>query len=293
MAHIESKRNLKQSVRGMQTLVHYYEDRTLTILRKYGPGPRVHYHTGVMDAPPPVSVAPANLRAHLIASQEKILRHAAEAWHIREVLFCDVLDVGCGLGGGAIFWAQEFNANVTAVTIAPSHIEIVKSFAAQAGVLALVHPLLCDALTVPGENCFDAATAIDSSSSFPRRAWFHRLAKLLRPHGRVFIFDCFLGKPEYEGPFNRHWCAQIGSAEEYISAAQDAGFRLDMMEDVSSRAMHFWTTSIALMRLEAQDRTLNERQRTKLDDSLGIHGLVHQGLSDGGLSHRLMSFRKV
>jgi tocopherol O-methyltransferase len=277
----------------MEALVRFYEAKTEAIRRKYGPGPRVHYHTGVMDAPAPAAASVASLQSHLVASQERILHHASEAWDIRALPFRDVLDVGCGLGGGAIFWAQEFEAEVTAVTIAPSHIEIVKSFAAQAGVSAFVHPLLCDALTVPGENCFDAALAIDSSSSFPRRPWFHRLAKLLRPHGRIFIFDCFLGKPHYEEPFNRHWCAQIGSVDEYISSAHDAGFRLDMMEDVSSRAMHFWATSVALMRIEAQDKTLGDRQRAKLDDSLEIHALVRQGLMDGGLSHRLMSFRKA
>jgi tocopherol O-methyltransferase len=277
----------------MQTLIDYYEDRTRIILRKYGPGPRVHYHTGIMDAPPPPAVLPAYLQACLIASQERILHHASEAWEIPNIQFQDVLDVGCGLGGGAIFWAQEFGANVTAITIAPSHIALVREFAAQAGMERLVRPLLCDALLAPGESCFDAAMAIDSSSSFPRRPWFQRLAKLLRPRGRVFIFDCFLGRLEYEEPFNRHWCAQIGSIDEYISTARESGFCLEMMEDVSSRAMHFWDTSIALMRTEAQENPMSAPENGKLNESLKIHALVRQGLSDGGLSHRLMSFRKV
>jgi tocopherol O-methyltransferase len=274
-------------------LVNFYEEKTSTILDRYGPGPRVHYHTGIMDAPTPASASPEYLRSYLVASQERILRHAIEAWEIANAPFQDVLDVGCGLGGGAIFWAQEFRAHVTAITIAPSHIELVNRFAAQAGVSDLVHPYLCDALAVPGENRFDAALAIDSSSSFERRPWFQRLARVLRPHGRIFTFDCFLGQPEYQEPFNRHWCAQIGSVGEYISAARDAGFQLEMMEDVSGQAIHFWSTSIALMRAEAQERILDDSERTKLDESLSVHALVRQGLSDGGLSHRLMSFHKT
>jgi hypothetical protein len=66
-----------------------------------------------------------------------------------------------------------------------------------------------------------------------------------------------------------------------------------MIEDVSSKAVHFWGTSIALMQAEAQEKTLDKLQRAKLDESLAIHTLVRQGLGDGGLRHCLMSFQKA
>jgi cyclopropane fatty-acyl-phospholipid synthase-like methyltransferase len=204
-----------------------------------------------------------------------------------------VLDVGCGLGGGALFWAQEFGATVTALTIAPSHLELVAQFAQQAGVERRVRPLLCDALVVPGENRFDAAVAIDSSSSFLRGPWFARLAKLLRPGGRVFIFDCFLGRPEYEEPFNRHWCAQIGTLEEYVASARAAGLKVEAIEDVSRQARHFWSTTLALMGEEVRDEALSPSQREKLRESLGVHALVRQGLLEGGLCHAFVSLVKA
>jgi cyclopropane fatty-acyl-phospholipid synthase-like methyltransferase len=277
----------------MQELVRFYEEKTKAILRKYGPGSRVHYHAGIMNAPPALAASIRELHSRLVDSQERILKYAGKLWKIDTMPFQDVLDVGCGLGGGAIFWAQEFGARVTSITIAPSHVELVKRFAAQAGVPDLVRPYLCDALTVPGEDRFDAAVAIDSSSSFPRAPWFQRLARLLRPHGRVFIFDCFLGKREYEEPFNRHWCAQIGSADEYITAATEAGFQLHVMDDVSAKAIHFWDTTMALMRAEIETSTLGEPERAKLHESLKIHAMVRKGLLEGGLSHVLMSFRKT
>jgi tocopherol O-methyltransferase len=167
----------------MHKLVEFYEDKTATILRKYGAGPLVHYHTGVMDEAPPATASPTYLRASLIASQENILRHASKAWSIKTIPFEDVLDVGCGLGGGAIFWAREFGAHVTAITIAPSHIALVREFAARAEMEARVQPFLCDALQVPGESRFDAAVAIDSSSSFSRKPWFQRWLERCVPMG--------------------------------------------------------------------------------------------------------------
>jgi tocopherol O-methyltransferase len=275
-----------------QNVVTYYERKTQEILQRYGPGPRVHYHTGLVDEPPPSGASAQMLRQRLIDAQERTLRYAANIWRARSTLCGDILDVGCGLGGGAIFWAQEFGANVTAVTIAPSHAELVAEFASQAGVQSHLRPLLSDALVVPGEGCYDAAVAIDSSSSFPRRPWFDRLATLLRPRGHVFIFDCFLGRIEYEEPFNRHWYAQIGTLEEYSAAAREAHFKLESIEDVSLRAFNFWTTTLALTRTQVQDRSLSAVAGAKLVESLSVHALVRQGLSKGGLRHVLLSFVK-
>jgi tocopherol O-methyltransferase len=278
---------------SMDALVNYYDGKTRAILERYGPGPRVHYHTGLMDEPPCPGLSPENYRTQLVASQERMLRYASRTWLMKTVPLNDLLDVGCGLGGGAIWLAQEYGARVTGVTIAPSHLSLINRFVMEAGVESLVKPLVCDALTVPGKDCFDAAFAIDSSSSFERGPWFHRLHELLHSGGRVFIFDCFLGRPEYEEPFNRHWCARIGSVSEYVRAAREAGFKLDVIEDVSRQARHFWTTTLALMRAEAHKMRLSFSETKKLEDSLSIHSLVRKGLDDGGLSHLLLSFAKA
>jgi tocopherol O-methyltransferase len=277
---------------SVRKVVAYYESKTPEILLRYGPGPRVHYHTGLVDDVPTAHASPDELRRRLVASQEQMLWYAAKVWDAERHLCGDVLDVGCGLGGGAIFWAQEFGAQVTAVTIAPSHIELVAKFAAQAGVASQVRPLLCDALAVPGTSCFDAVLAIDSSSSFLRAPWFQCAARLLRCGGRIFVYDCFLQRPEYEEPFNCHWRAQIGTIEEYLMAARAAGLRAEAIDDVSCRAAHFWAATLALMQEEARGKMLTHKQDLKLGESLRVHALVRQGVLEGGLRHVLMSFVK-
>jgi tocopherol O-methyltransferase len=289
---IEATPGTVASLVSNQPVVAFYERKTQEILRRYGPGPRVHYHTGLVDQPPSIGASSEELRRELVAAQERTLEYAAEVWDAASSLSGDVLDVGCGLGGGTIFWTQKFGANVTAVTNAPSHIRLVEGFATQAGVASRVQAVCCDALAVPGKACFDAAVAIESSNYVLRRPWFRRLERLLRPKGHVFVFDCFLGRSEYEEPFNRHWCSQIGTIEEYVAAALEAGFTVKMLEDVSLRAVHFWTRTLALLRLEAQDVRLSPPQSRKLEDSLLNHALVRQGTLDGGIRHLLMSFAK-
>jgi cyclopropane fatty-acyl-phospholipid synthase-like methyltransferase len=219
-----------------------------------------------------------------------MLRYASDFWQLRSAEFRNLLDVGCGFGGSAIFWGQEFGARVTAITIAPSHVEIVARFARQAGVESRVIPLLCEASSVPGEACFDAAIAIESSSLFPRRPWFRCLARVLRPRGRVFISDCFLGHSPYEEPFNRHWCGQIGTVAEYLDAAQEWDFGLETIEDVSPRAATFWATTVALIRAEAREAKPDPSRLRLIDDSLEVHDVMRRGLLDGGFRNVLMRF---
>jgi cyclopropane fatty-acyl-phospholipid synthase-like methyltransferase len=273
-------------------IVAYYEPKTQDLLRRYGPGPRLHYHTGIVDEPAPLNTSLPVLRDGIVAAQERMLRHAAAIWRAQSTLCGEVLDVGCGLGGGALFWAQEFGAQVTAVSCVPSQTEWVARFAKQAGIAAQVHPLLCDALEIPGENCFDAAVAVDSLCHIPRRALFERLATLLHRGGSVFVTDCFLVRPEYAELFNRHWHVRIGTMEEYRAAARQAGLREVLVEEISPRVEYFWAMTHALIEAEAYGKQLTPDETAKFAEALQAHALVRQGLNDGGYRYALMSFVK-
>jgi cyclopropane fatty-acyl-phospholipid synthase-like methyltransferase len=276
----------------VQELIDYYEPKTQDLLRRYGPGPRLHYHTGLVDEPLSRDASAEELHRKIVDAQERMLSHAAEVWQARSTLCGDVLDVGCGLGGGAIFWAQEFGARVTAVTCVPSHIAWVSQFAVQAGVSSQIQPLLCDAIAVPGENCFDAAVAVDSCCHMPRKALFRRLAALLRPAGRVFVTDCFLVRPEYAELFDRHWHVQIGTIEEYLNAAREAGLPEDSIHELSDQVEHFWTMTLNLIQAEVKGKKLTPPEAAKFEESFQAHDLVRRGLANGGYRYALMSFSK-
>jgi tocopherol O-methyltransferase len=62
-----------------QRVACFYDSKTQTILSRYGPGPRIHYHTGIVDQPmtdaelAPVRATAAGLRRMLVAAQERLL----------------------------------------------------------------------------------------------------------------------------------------------------------------------------------------------------------------------------
>lgn len=270
-------------------VVAYYAARTPSILRKFGPGPRVHYHTGLWSGPVSPDWTTDGLRRHLVAAQERLLEHVAERWQASAALRGAVLDAGCGLGGGAIFWAQRFGARVTAVTNVPEHLDLLRAFAAQAGVAERIEPLLCDAERVPGAARFDAAVAIEASCYFARQAWFERLSHLLRPQGRIFVVDCFLGRPEAAGFFDGHWRTRIGTLEEYEAAAASAGFRMESIEELNELSSGFWELTLAWTRKVAQERGALEPDPA-LERSLRAHELLHRAYLDRGVRHLQLVF---
>jgi len=271
-------------------IVEYYEPKTADLLRRYGPGPRLHYHTGLVDQPRQLDIPSSILRKEIVAAQERLLRYVADVWRAPDTLSGDVVDVGCGLGGGALFWAQEFGAQVTAVTCVPSHIDWIARFAREANVARRVRPLLCDAVEIPGENDFDAAVAIDSTDHLPRKQLFERLSRVLRPGGRFFFTDCLLVQSDYDSVFSRHWHVQFGTLEEYLTVAEQAGFQVDSVDDIASRVEYFYAMTQAMIRIEAAELSLTGT--AKYTEALETHALFRQGLIDGNYKYVVMSFLK-
>jgi tocopherol O-methyltransferase len=269
----------------------YYDAKTECILRRYGPGPRVHYHTGMVDEAPPPGLTASALRALIHEAQELLLQDltlaVGESYQGQEVL-----DVGCGLGGGSLYWAALHGARVTAITIAPSHVPWVKHFASAAGMADRVTAHLCDALEVPGRECFDRVVAVESSCYLPRHDWFRKLRTLLRPGGTVAITDCFLGRPELAAPFDRYWRTRIGTLEEYFRAAAAAGLELELHQDMSGRAVNFWTLTLDLLAREREEALRAGAAPLGKSESQREHLRLQQAFLDGGLYYGMMVLRR-
>ena len=276
----------------LKEIENFYDSKTEALLHRYGPGPRIHYHAGLFDKPESLDAPPDALKKCIVASQERLLEYAAKVWNASSTLCGNILDAGCGLGGGALFWAQKFGARVTAVTIASSHIPLIAKFAAEAGVSSQVSPYAYNVVEFPGQNRFDAVVAFESSCHMPRQALFQRLAGLLRPGGRLFIADYFFERPEYEEVWRQHWYSPLGSFREYYVAAQEAGFQQETFDDTSHRTEYFWTLTAAIVQAEARQKEQSTADGKKIEKSLRPHRMTQEGLINGGLRHALMSFVK-
>jgi tocopherol O-methyltransferase len=274
----------------------YYDDKTARLVRKYGPGPRIHYHVGYYpssEAPSRTDdVTPDAIRGSIRRHQEDLLRYAAKVWDAEQRLSGRILDVGCGLGGGSLFWAQEYGADVTAVTNAPEHAPVVDGFARECGVDGRVRTLVSDAKRLPLDSGpYDAAVAIESSGYFDRPLWFERLARVLRPGASVCIEEVFITRPHGADVWAEYFYTKPATVLDYVKAAQAAGFELVDDVDATSETAPFWEESTAWTKAVLDsDSSLSPVDRRQLRISLLANQALGAEWRDGGVRLGFLRF---
>jgi tocopherol O-methyltransferase len=273
-------------------VVEWYEKKTDFLLKKYRFGYRIHYHTGLWAPTLPAAGDVDALRYQIWRSQEDMLDRAYEAWNAERYLSGEIADIGCGLGGGPIYWAERLGTRVTAVTPVPGHVPIIREATERGEVAHLVDPVVGDAHTLEGESRFDAAVATGASNYFDRARWFDRLSRLLRPEGRVFIEDTFAGRPDMVAPFNEYWISNVGTHESYLEAARASGFHQVTCVDVTSDAAGFWRLSVAYSELLLASGQLGEAEQRERQRSIAWQRRVYEAYLDGGFRNLLLAFAR-
>lgn len=271
-------------------VVDWYDAKTDELLFKYGPGPVVHYHTGLVDPAEPSGQDVAGVLAQMRRAQTAMLDRALETWNADVRLRGTALDAGAGFGGTAIHLAKTFGTRVTALTPVARHVEIMHAFVAQAGVSHLVEPTLGDAHEVEGEDRFDAIYSIGASNYFDKPRWFERAGRLVRPGGAVLLEDTFVGRPGLGERFDGYWHSCIGTLEQYEQAAAAARFRLERVDDVTPQAESFWRLAADYSRLRLGEGLADTSVVASREASLAWHRLFRQGHLDGRFRDLILVF---
>ncbi|MEC4570399.1 SAM-dependent methyltransferase [Streptomyces virginiae] len=276
----------------------YYSRKTQEILHKYGPGPRVHFHVGLYpDGPPDTTVAQSTLKQSLFDAQERIVDHAARSWGAYEAPPRRLLDIGCGLGGTSLYWAQEHAASVTSLTVVPEHLPIVRHFARHTGVADRVEPVLADVHDLDEARAYDAVYANESSGYTDRTRLFEVVAKALVPGGWFGIQEHFAGASDWREFMDGYYRTRLGRRAEYLAAAEAAGFELVQDEDVTDSVAEFWVQSMAwntaeLDRLRAASGARPGAWTSeRLEQSTIAHSKFFRLWRDHAVETRLLRFR--
>lgn len=277
----------------------YYRDKTQPIIERYGPGPRIHYHIGLFDIDPleqqdrryGASGTSTQIRARIVAAQERLLDRAASAWGASAAFSGGLLDVGCGLGGGSIYWAQHFPVQVTALTNVPEQADATRHFAEVAGVFDRVRTLVTDARGVMPIGRYSAAVAVESSCYVPREQLFQRIAASLKPGGVFGIEDIFLAQEDWRAPFDYYWKTRIGTVREYEKAAAGAGMVLEQDADITEATSAFWLFSMSWAQARLAEPA-DGADQVKLARSIRWHRRFFRGWNDGAYEAHILRFRK-
>ena len=179
-----------------------------------------------------------------------------------------VVDVGCGRGGGTAFVFERFHPRtMTGIDLAPRAIERCRAEHARPGLTFVTGD--AEALPFP-DSSVDAVLNIESShcySSVPR--FLGEVSRILRPGGVLLLADC------------RH-SALTGSARDALVPQEDvaclreqiaaAGFRMVEEEDI---------TADVLRALKLDSPTRRSRLERGVPNRLRRHALAFAGVEGG------------
>jgi tocopherol O-methyltransferase len=114
----------------------------------------------------------------------------------------DVLDAGCGVGGAAMFLADNYGCKVKAITLSPKQVEFGSNSVNERGLQDKVTISKQDyTATDFADNSFDYVWACESSSSAVKKEEFIKeVYRVLKPGGRLILTDFFWPEPSMSDP---------------------------------------------------------------------------------------------
>jgi cyclopropane-fatty-acyl-phospholipid synthase len=182
----------------------------------------------------------------LATAQAAKLRHLCRKLRLKPGQ--QVLDIGCGWGGFAIFAARNFGVKVTGVTLSERQAEMAAARAREAGLADAITIELRDYRAVNRPEGFDAIVSVGMSEHVGRdhlEEYFKKAWSLLRPGG-VFLNHAIgegLREDRFRGPsFIDEYVFPDGDIPPVplvLGAAEEAGFEV---RDVENLREHYTLT---------------------------------------------------
>lgn len=156
-----------------------------------------------------------------------------------------LLDAGCGEGGASILLASQMNCEVKGITLSERQVEAAANRASQAGVKGAHFSCQSYTATDFADQSFDAVIAIESFSSAPdSAAFFQEMSRVLKPGGRLIVFDFFktqdvpIEKLPSLKTFLNCWAIEdVETRESMVSLYQSHGFEVTHEENVNDLIM--------------------------------------------------------
>ncbi len=162
-----------------------------------------------------------------------------------------VLDIGCGLGGSALWLADQFHCDVTGITISPVQARMAGAKARARGLSDRVQFQVQDANQwQPERASVDVIWIMESSEHFrDKPGFFERCARALKPGG-VLAVCAWLRR---DGPLRENeqslvntiaeamLSASLGSLSDYRQWMCDAGLTVTAADDITRNVEPTWS----------------------------------------------------
>lgn len=158
-----------------------------------------------------------------------------------------VLDAGCGVGGSAIFLAQQYSCQVKGITLSAKQVETARRKAAAAKVNPLpVFEVMDYARTRFEDHTFDVVWGVESVCHAPdKKLFLEEAARVMKPGGRLIVADGFAMRKAYTGRdaiqmsrWLRGWGVDsLETVDSFYSHLIQAGFTNISYENITTHVI--------------------------------------------------------
>jgi len=164
-----------------------------------------------------------------------------------------LLDVGCGIGGPARYFASEHGCNLTGVDLTEEFVQVARSLTRMTKLEGSVKFEQASALRLPFKaDSFDGAYMIHVGMNLADKAGvFKEVRRVLKPGALLTVFD-FVRIREGAILFPVPWATSeewsfVEGSESYRDALGAAGFRIERERDRREFAIEFTEERMARM----------------------------------------------
>lgn len=152
-----------------------------------------------------------------------------------------VLDIGCGIGGPARYFAKAFGCDVTGIDLTQEFVDVATMLSEKCGMSDQTRFKCANATDLPYEdNSFDAAFCLNVTMNIEDRIGFYaEVARVLKPSGQFAVSELGQGTegdPYYPLPWARDASYSFLVAPEVLrSGLEKAGFQIKHWIDEAER----------------------------------------------------------
>ncbi|MEY2686846.1 MAG: hypothetical protein RL375_1044 [Pseudomonadota bacterium] len=208
-----------------------------------------------------------------------------------------LLDVGCGIGGPARYFARRFGCRVTGIDLTPEFCEVARALhdlverrLVELGDAPLpeVRFELGNALAMPfAEARFDGAYSMNVSMNIADKAALYReVHRVLKPGGWLMLSEIARGTADAPPPeFPTPWASTaagsfLATADETCSGLAQAGFEVVELRSTRAQALAFAAESRAAV---ARGEPVPHRSVKLVHGDIGAQATTHsaRALADG------------
>lgn len=190
-----------------------------------------------------------------LEAQEKLIEKLLELLQLTPRK--KILDVGCGMGGSSLYFAEKYEAEVIGITLSEKQVSIARERARRAHVKTAVF-MVEDALSMKSipDHSIDLVWSLESCEQFfDKKMFLQQAFRVLKPRGQLMLATWCSSQESYEGQQARHYrrlcqafdLPYIPTFNHYKALLEKSHFTLEKALDWSVHVAKSWDIGISLV----------------------------------------------